>query len=95
MGIGLVVGMIVAIVLNLAGVPISIFQGIFWGAVVGGFVAYWPRFADLGAIITRKPDEEQYNMVIGILALILFGAIIFFAILAGGWLLTRCFPEFQ
>lgn len=95
MGIGLVVGFAVALILNLAGIHvISMFQGIFWGAVIGGFAAYWPRFADLGAIITRNREDERYNMIIGILALLLFGALIFAAILAGGWLLEQLFPEF-
>lgn len=95
MGIGAVVGMAATIILAISGIEFSLFQGIFWGAVVGGFAAYWPRFAELGAVITRNHDNRQRNMIVGILALVVFGGIIFLFMMVGGWALSQCVPTLE
>ncbi len=92
--IGFAVGTIVTTGLQMMGVALSLTRGMFWGAVIGGFVVYWPRFAQLGAVITRKPRERNRNMVVGILSLLVFAALVMLIIVAGGALLARCYPDF-
>jgi hypothetical protein len=95
MGIGALAGLALWLITYVTGTPWHFFRTVFWAAVIGGFAAYWPRFADLGAIITRRPEEHQRNMVIGILSLILLGSILFTIMVGGGYLLTACFPSLQ
>ncbi len=95
MFIGVLVGIILVSVAQASGIRISLMGGIFWGAVVGGFVAYWPRFAKLGAVITRKPAERRRNMIIGVFSLFVFAAVIMALVVGGGWLLTQCFPDIE
>lgn len=95
MFIGALIGIIAATVASVAGISVRFVSMVFWGAVIGGFAAYWPRFAKLGAVITRKPGEHNRNMIVGILALAVFAAFVIALITAGGWLLTACFPNLQ
>lgn len=95
MFLGMLVGIIATTAVQILGLPLPISGGIFWGAVFGGFAAYWPRFAKLGAVITRKPAERRRNMVVGILSLFLFALFLMAVVTAGGWLLTRCFPYLE
>ncbi len=92
---GFIAGLAVGLILNIAGVDYSPLRTAFWGAVVGGFAVYWPRFAYLGAVITRKPEEHQRNMVVGILALIVFAAFLLLIMIGGGALLVQCFPSLE
>jgi hypothetical protein len=93
--VGFLIGIIVASIASIAGMAVSFTSLIFWGAVIGGFAAYWPRFAKLGAVITRKPGERNRNMLVGVLALVAFAVVIIVLVTAGGWLLTECFPSFR
>lgn len=95
MFIGALIGIIVATIASIAGIAAPFVSLVFWGAVIGGFAAYWPRFAKLGAVITRKPGERNRNMAVGILALIVFAVFVIALITAGGWLLSACFPSFR
>ena len=95
MGVGAVAGLVVFLITYALGSPLHWFRSIFWGAVIGGFAAYWPRFADLGAVITRKPEERGRNMVVGILSLVFLAATLLIIISGGGYLLTQCFPSIQ
>ena len=94
MGYGALVGLVVVLITYALGSPWHWFRTMFWGAIIGGFAAYWPRFANLGAIVTRKPEEHGRNMVVGVLALIALAATLLIIMLGGGWLLTRCFPTY-
>jgi hypothetical protein len=95
MGIGALAGLVVWLITYLTGTPWQFFRTLFWGAVVGGFAAYWPRFADLGAIITRKPEEHRRNMVVGVLSLVALASVLLMLMMGGGYLLTACFPNLQ
>ena len=92
---GFMAGLVVGLVLNATGVAYSPLRTAFWGAVIGGFAIYWPRFAHLGAVITRKPEEHQRNMIVGILALLAFAAFLLLIMVGGGTLLVRCFPALE
>jgi len=95
MFIGLLVGIVASTGARFVNVLIPIPTARFWGAVIGGFVAYFPRFPKLGEIITRKPEQGARNMVVGILALALFALILIGISVGGGWLLTSCFPGLE
>ncbi len=95
MFIGLLIGIITSAGARFVGVLIPIPTAIFWGAVIGGFAAYFPRFSKLGEIITRRPQQGMRNMIVGILALALFALILIGISVGGGWLLTRCFPGLE
>ena len=94
MGYGAAAGLIVVLITYALGEPWHWFRTMFWGAIIGGFAAYWPRFATLGAIITRKPEEHSRNMVVGILALLALAATLLIIMIGGGALLTQCFPNY-
>ncbi len=92
---GFLAGLVVGVIVNAAGVAYSPLRAAFWGAVVGGFAVYWPRFANLGAVITRRPLEHQRNMIVGILALVVFAAFLLLVMIGGGTLLVKCFPSLE
>jgi len=95
MFIGLLVGIIASTAARFVNVLIPIPTAMFWGAIIGGFAAYFPRFSKLGEIITRKPEQRTRNMIVGILALALFALILIGISVGGGWLLTSCFPGLE
>lgn len=84
--VGLVVGALLgAVAAGLAqsfDYALSLNDGLFWGAVIGGILAGVPQFAQSGAVLTRS-ESRAWNLAAGFAGGVVFlGVVAFLAFLA-------------
>jgi hypothetical protein len=69
-------GAVAAALSGVLGHSLSLGDGFFWGAVVGGILAGAPQFAESGAVLTRR-DNRALNTVVGVAgSLVVLGVIV-------------------
>ena len=59
------------------GYRLTLSDGLFWGAVIGGILAGAPQFAQSGAVLTRSKNPAL-NLLVGLL-----GGMLFLGVVAG------------